>query len=145
VTLKIKTDGKAGEKITQTATVYTDDPENAKIALTLIGNVIPPADINPQAARLMGKAGEKIQIDIKITPLQNNPFDVTDITAEDGKCIQFHLEKKKDKSNQAFILHIANIKADEGRYFDKIILKTTSAISPEIQIRVFGIIRGAAD
>lgn len=145
MTLKIKTDGKAGEKVTQTATMYTDDPENAKIELTLTGDVIPPADIDPKAARLTGKADEKIQVDIKITPLQNNPFDVTDVRAEDGKSIQFHLEKKKDKSTQAFILHIVNIKPDEGRYFDKIILKTTSTISPELQIRVFGIIRGAAD
>ena len=145
MTIKIKTDGKAGEKITQTATIYTDDPENSKIALTLTGDVIPPADINPQAARLMGKAGEKIQVDIKITPPKNNIFDITDVTAEEGKNIRFDLEKKMDKGNPTFILHVANVKPDPGRYFDKIILKTTSTVSPELQIRVFGIIRDAAE
>jgi hypothetical protein len=141
VTLKIKTDGKAGEKVTQTATMYADDPKNARIELTLTGEVIPPAEINPQAARLMGKAGEKIQADVKITSHQNNIFDIRDVSAEDGKFIRFDLEKKTTNGIQTFILHVSNIKPDPGRYFDKIVLKTTSAISPELQIRVFGIIR----
>jgi hypothetical protein len=145
VTLKIKTDGKAGEKISQIATVYTDDPENAKIELTLTGDVMPPADVNPQAVRLMGKAGEKIQADVTITPPENNPFDITEAAAEEGRNMRFDLEKKADKGGQTFILHVTNLKPDAGRYFDKIVLKTTSAISPEIHVRVFGIIRGTSE
>jgi hypothetical protein len=145
VTLKIKTDGKAGEKLTQTATVYTNDPKNPKIALTLFGDVTPPAEIDPQAARLMGKAGEPIQVDVKIAPPKNNIFDITEVNAEDGRNIRFHLEKKMGKGSQAFILHVSNIKPDPGRYFDKIVLKTTSTISPELTIRVFGIIRESSE
>jgi hypothetical protein len=145
VTLKIKTDGKAGEQVVQNATVYTNDPKNPKIILTLIGDVVPAADIDPKAARLMGKAGEKIQLDIKITPPKNNIFDVTDVAAEDGGNIRFELEKKTENGIRVFILHISNKKPDPGRYFDKIIIKTTSAISPELQVRIFGIIRDASE
>jgi hypothetical protein len=145
VTLKIKTDGKAGEQVVQNATVYTNDPERPKIILTLIGDVIPAADIDPKAARLMGTAGGKIQADVTIVPPKDNLFEITDVEAEEGGNIRFHLEKMTDKVNRKFILHVENIKPDPGRYFDKIVLKTTSAISPELYIRVFGIIRDPAE
>ncbi len=131
--------------MSQVAVVFSDDPENAKIELTLSGNVIAPADISPQAARLVGKAGENIQAVVHITPPKNNIFDITDAKAEDGKFIAFQLEKKEDKGAQTFILHVSNKKPDPGRYFDKIILKTTSPISPELNVRVFGIIRETSD
>jgi len=43
------------------------------------------------------------------------------------------------------MLHVSNIKPYAGRYFDKITLTTTSKISPELMIRVFGIIRDASE
>jgi len=79
VTLKIKTDGKAGEKISKTATVYTDDPKNPKIDITLTGEVLSAAEIEPKAVRLIGKAGESIQTAVKITPPAINMFDITDV------------------------------------------------------------------
>lgn len=141
VTVKVKTNGKAGEKILKKVTIYTDDPKNPKIDITLTGNVIPAADIEPKAARLMGNAGEKIQADIKITPPKNNMFDITEVKAEEGRNIRFQLEKMNKSGSRFFILHVSNIKPDASRYFDKITLKTTSTISPELTVRVFGIIR----
>ena len=83
--MKIDTDGEAGKKVTQTATVYTNDPEKAKIELKITGNVIPAADIDPKAARLMGSAGDTVEVDIKITPAQDNLFDITEVTAKEGQ------------------------------------------------------------
>ena len=145
VTVKIKTDGKAGEKISKKVTIYTDDPKNPKIAVTLTGDVIPAADIDPKAARLMGNAGEKIQTDIKITPPKNNMFDITDVKAEEGKNIRFQLEKINKSGSRFCILHVSNVKPEAGRYFDKITLTTTSHISPELTVHVFGIIRDASE
>lgn len=141
VTLKVKTDGEAGKKIKQSATVYTDDPNNATIELTLTGKVLSAADVNPKVARLIGQAGDTIQIDVIITPPAINKFDITDVRVKDGANIRFKMEKKVKSDPQNFILHISNIKPDPGRYFDKITLTTTSTLSPEISIRVFGIIR----
>lgn len=141
ITLKIKTDGEAGNKIIKKAIVYTNDPKNAIINLVLTGDVISPAIIAPKAARLIGLAGDTIQTDIKITPPANNKFDVTDVRAENGTHIRYELKKKKKSEAQFFILSVTNTKPDPGRYFDKITLTTTSTISPEIDIRVFGIIR----
>lgn len=124
--------------------VYTDDPENAIIELTLTGEVIFPAELNPKTARLMGPAGASIATEIKITPAAVNPFAVKAVAAEDGKHISFHIEKKSDAGGPHFILHVSNTMKNPGRYSDKIILTTTSSISPEITVRVFGIIREPA-
>ncbi|MCD6585198.1 MAG: hypothetical protein J7K96_05495 [Desulfobacteraceae bacterium] len=91
--------------------------------------------------RLIGKAGELLQTVVTITPPAINKFDITSVAAKDGTNIQFKMGEKVKSEPQQFILNITNIKPDPGRYFDKITLKTTSTISPEISIRVFGIIR----
>jgi hypothetical protein len=97
--------------------------------------------VNPKVARLVGKAGELIQTDVTITPPPINQFNITDVSVKDGKHIRFNMKPDSESDTQKFILHISNIKPDPGRYFDKITLKTDSLISPEIDIRVFGIIR----
>ena len=48
ITLKLKTDGKAGEIIRHQATLYTDDPENATILLTMTGKVVGTGGNRPQ-------------------------------------------------------------------------------------------------
>jgi len=97
--------------------------------------------VNPKVARLIGQAGNTIQADITITAPAINKFDITGMKAKDGSNIRFKMEKKVKSNPQHFILHISNIKPAPGRYFDKITLTTTSTLSPEISIRVFGIIR----
>ncbi len=109
--------------------------------LTMTGEVIAAADVNPKVARLIGQVGEIIQTDVTITPPDINKFDITGVKAKDGSNIQFKMEKKIKSDPKHFILHISNIKPDTGRYFDKITLVTTSTINPEIGIRVYGIIR----
>jgi hypothetical protein len=97
--------------------------------------------VNPKVARLVGQAGNPILTDISITPPAINQFDITNVSVKEGKHIRFEMEKSTAPDPQRYILHISNTKKDPGRYFDKITLKTTSEISPEIIIRVFGIIR----
>ncbi len=121
--------------------MYTDDPNHSNIDLTLTGDVIAPADIVPMAARLIGTASSPIRAEITITPPTANPFEIIGAKAEDGKNIVVHLEKKSDPEALYFIVHISNLKKEPGRYTDKIILTTTSNISPELVVRVFGIIR----
>jgi hypothetical protein len=141
ITLKLKTDGKAGETIRHQATLYTDDPQNATIELTMTGKVIAAADIEPKAARLIGPAGSSVQTRIKITPPAANPFHITSQTAADGKNIAFQLQEKTEAGTAFFILGISNTRKAPGRYSDQITLTTTSTISPELVVRVYGIIR----
>ncbi|MDA8404956.1 MAG: hypothetical protein M0Z56_12305 [Desulfobacteraceae bacterium] len=141
--LKIKTNGEAGNRVKKTATVYTNDPAHATILLTLAGQVLFPADITPKAARLIGQAGQELKTEVTITPPEQNPFDIVSATAENGANIQFQIKKQHIAGKQSFILLVKNRKPDPGRYFDMIVLKSTSAVSPELHIRVYGIIREA--
>lgn len=143
MTLKINTNGEAGNIIKKTATVYTNDPNHAAIVLTISGQVMFPADITPKSARLMGEAGTDIKTVIAITPPDGNPFDIVSATAETGENIRFQVQENHHAGKKAFSLHIKNQKTTPGRYADKIVLKTTSPLSPELQVRVYGIIREA--
>ncbi|MFH2067298.1 MAG: hypothetical protein ABIK15_19010 [Pseudomonadota bacterium] len=101
----------------------------------------PAAFIEPKAARLIGKVNEEIRVDIKITPPQANIFDITGISVADGTNMRFQLEKRDASASRYFVLHVFNTKPDAGRYVDRITLATTSPTSPELTVRVFGIIR----
>ncbi len=93
----------------------------------------------------MGPVGTPVRTGIKIIPAPGNPFTVTGAKVEDGGNIAFSLENKADADLPYFILEISNTRKDPGRYSDKIILTTTSAINPEVTVRVFGIIRESGD
>ena len=103
--------------------------------------MIAPADIEPVAARLIGPAGASIKTEIRITPASINPFDILHAAAEDGAHFRFSLEKNRQSEPPHFILRLHNIRTSPGRYADRIILKTTSPVSPELTVRVIGIIR----
>jgi hypothetical protein len=113
--------------------------------LALTGDILPPARLTPQTARLIGPAGTPLAAAITITPSPGNPFAITGAKVEHGGNIVFDLKKKPDAAEPHFILHITNTRKNPGRYSDKIILTTTSAMSPELTVRVFGIIREAGD
>jgi len=106
----------------------------------LEGEILPPARITPRAALLMGRAGKPIQAHVRIEPYKINPFDIKDAKAEDGKNIVFKLKKQKGPNGKIFDLMVSNLKSDPGRYVDKIMLTTTSKISPSLTVDVFGII-----
>ena len=105
--------------------------------------MIPPARLTPRTARLIGPAGAPLSAEISIIPSPGNPFSIIGAKAEKGENIAFHLGKN-DADPPRAILQVSNTKKDPGRYSDNIMLTTTSAISPEITVRVFGIIREPA-
>ena len=141
ITLKLSTHGKAGDTIRHKATLYTNDPENAALELTMTGDVIPPADIQPQSARLIGPAGAAVSTRITITPPAANLFHITGAQAADGKNITFSIKKPPDEKAHGFILEVTNTRKTPGRYSDQITLSTTSPISPELTVRIYGIMR----
>ncbi len=93
--------------------------------------------------RLIGDADSKIKRTVTIVPEKKYPFKIKEVTAQKGKDIKFELTEKKSALNgeDGYVLTVENLKKNEGRYFDTLILKTNSTIRPEISIRVFGDIR----
>ena len=108
------------------------------LSVTVTGFVEKILEIKPKLAMLVGKAGEPIEKQIRITPLARSPFKILSTRARDGKFIKLHLEEVKSPENASYLLKIENVKQEKGRYDDMIYLETDNPKVPEIKIPVMG-------
>jgi len=108
--------------------------------LIISGFVEKFAAIEPSLVKLKGMAGQSIEKTVTIIPGQKYPFHIVDISAKKGKNIRFTFREIDSKDRNQYLLMVKNIKADKGRYVDKLYLKTDSAIRPVIEVVVVGII-----
>lgn len=106
--------------------------------LDISGKIDKFATILPEGVRLSGPLGTTIGGKVKIIPQEKYPFSITEVKALDGKNILFKLEETSDPQEKGYLLHIENTKKDAGRYRDTIVLKTSSELKPELQIRIYG-------
>ena len=122
----------------KTVTVETNDKKNSVVQLEISGKVERFATIQPTSVNLSGPVGQPIAREVKIIPQEKYPFSVSEVKALDGKNILLKLEEVTKPPEKGYVLHIENTKKDKGRYRDTIVLKTTSKIKPELEIRVYG-------
>ena len=106
--------------------------------LTVVGNVNKFVTIIPQRVILRGFAGDQIANKVKIIPEEKYPFKIVGDREVHKKNIRYELEEAKRSKKIEYVLTIANLKKQKGRYFDIIKLKTDSKIRPDIRIRVYG-------
>ncbi|MBW1726442.1 MAG: hypothetical protein JRF31_07395 [Deltaproteobacteria bacterium] len=116
----------------------TDAPVNSLLHLTVIGNVNKFVTIIPHRVVLRGFAGNQITQKVKIIPEENYPFKILGDRAVRKKNIRYELKEASRSKKIEYVLTIANLKKQKGRYFDLIKLKTDSKIQPDIKIRVYG-------
>ena len=138
ITLKINTQNYGGSRVNKGATVYTNDNKNARLRLSISGNVDKFAIIRPRQVRLRGFVGEPIQTKVTIIPEEKYPFKVQKVRARDGRNIRFQLEEENNKEGLRYALIVENQRAQKGRYFDVITLETDSQIRPTLDVRVYG-------
>ena len=124
--------------------VFTSDPANARITLSISGTVLNFAKMQPKYARLVGSAGTDIKRAITITREKAYPFKILEAKARNGKDITFDVQEFSETNQDGYILTIENKKAAAGRYADTVILITDSKIKPTITIPVYGQIISAA-
>jgi hypothetical protein len=106
--------------------------------LTVIGNINNFVTITPQRVILRGFAGDQIINKVQIIPEEKYPFKIVGDWEVHKKNVRYELEEVKRSKKIEYVLTIANLKKEKGRYFDTITLKTDSKIQPEIKIRVYG-------
>jgi hypothetical protein len=131
--------------MTKRIQVHTNDPIKSMIPLVITGKVEKFATIKPQFVRLIGTAGAPLYAQVNIIPEANHPFKIVSTRAKKGDHIRFSLKDKPSQDPQGYLLTIENALGKKGRYFDKIYLKTTSAIHPELEISVYGNIKASDD
>ena len=106
--------------------------------LDISGKVERFATIQPASVNLSGPVGQPIAREVKIIPQEKYPFSISEVKALDGKNVLYKLEEVNKPTEKGYVLHIENTKKDAGRYRDTIVLKTTSEIKPELEIRIYG-------
>lgn len=87
---------------------------------------------------MRGFAGNQITQKVRIIPEENYPFKILGDRAVRKKNIRYELKEASRSKKIEYVLTIANLKKQKGRYFDLIKLKTDSKIQPDIKIRVYG-------
>ena len=109
--------------------------------LAIAGPVESFVTIAPNYVRLQGFEGDPISQAVRIIPEEKYPFKILNAKARNGENIGFQLQEIKASNRTQYSLTVENLKNDQGRYVDAIILETDSPVRPELEVRVFGYVR----
>ena len=139
VTLKISTHNKQG-KVKQSATVYSNDPQQPTTKITLSGIIKPYVRILPsQRVSLTGYYGENAQQTLTITSLTDEPLIITDISSSIEDKIKYEL--KTEKKEKEYSLEIKTLSGIEEVFRGSIMLTTNSQKKPKIAITVMASVK----
>lgn len=119
--------------------IYTNDPRQQRLRLTITGRVEQFVEIIPDPVLLTGRVGEPLKKSVRIVPEEKYAFAITGVKARRGTDIRFHLEEKTFfGKKKGFLLEVENIRKTPGRYLDYLYLHTDSEIQPKLTLKVRG-------
>ncbi len=122
--------------------VETDDPQKQQLQLTISGTVEKFASIQPARLMLTGTAGQPLKASVSIVPEKNYPFKIIRVSAKKGDFIKVSPAGGDTQADGAgYKIEVENLKADAGRYYDSIEIRTDSKIRPKLTVPVYGNIR----
>ncbi len=122
----------------KTATVYSNDPFQPQLALTLRGQVDKFAQIKPEHVIIRGYAGDSLRRRITVVPFPENPFTITGVKAKHGTNIKIAWEAQETPEGKTYVVEVENTRQVKGRYYDTVYLMTDSALRPRIPVQVRG-------
>ncbi len=122
----------------KTVDVFTNDPDRTHITLSIGGHVLAFAKIEPKYARLVGKAGTKIQKEITITRQKAYPFTILQANVRNRANVAVTIEEFSANGVDGYLLTIENRRAKAGRYADTLTLTTDSPVKSTLKIPVYG-------
>ena len=120
------------------AKIYTNDPMDRPVVVTIKGTVEHFATISPKMVRLVGTLGKSIVTRVTIEQRPEYPFKIVGIRAWDGKYIRYTLDDLADSTRNGYVLTVECLKKTKGQFADTLYLETDSSIRPEIPIIVLG-------
>lgn len=138
IRIKVNTRGYGGRQLNKQVVVYTNDPDQERIALTISGTVNDLVTLSPARVQLTGAVGSDIHQMVSITSDASFPFRIVDVKATYGENIAFDLKPILESGKNAYCLSVKNTKRTEGRYSDTLTLTTDSPIRPQLTVRVYG-------
>jgi hypothetical protein len=136
--------GFGGRALQKQISVFTNDPANATVTLTVAGEVEVFATLTPQVLRLSGAPEQDLSGEVIVTASDKYDFEITGVSTQNQGNVAVALAPA-DSGKKSWRVTVKNLKKDLGRYYETVALKTDSPIQKEILIRVFGnILREAA-
>ncbi len=137
----------AGKKVsgtwTKSATVYTNDPANAQLTLTMTGREIQYVNVAPSGrVYLQGRYGDKVAKTLSIRSNEEDlDFAITGLSSNVDDKITYRFEK--DEKSGEFKVHIVkNPRLPTLSTFGSLIIHSNSERSPETTVQVQIITKG---
>jgi len=135
VTLKVKAKPSKSGILRKAATVYTNDPKNHTLRLTLTGKIKTFISVEPSnRVYLNGYEGDVISKSIKIINHVKSPLKITDLKSNIDDKINYEL--KPLVNGKEFELTVKTLAGLKGRTNGRITLNTNIDKKPKIEIRV---------
>ena len=137
----MNTAGLAG-KISKSATIYSNDPANKAVKLSLTGTVKPYISVTPRRfVYLTAKQNETEQRKLRISSVDEQTFKILDVKSTlDKDVVKYDL--KETQPGKEYELTIETAGAKVGRYGGDIELTTNNPMKSTVNIRVNVDIRG---
>lgn len=135
--MKVKV-GQRAKRFTESAIVYSNDPQKSKTRISLSGVVKHYIKVEPSTTiTLQGYYGDKIKKTATITPIeQEQPLKITEITSNIDDKIKYTLETIK--KGEKYSLEIKTLSGIKEPFRGNIVLKTNSQKKPQFKIYVTG-------
>ena len=138
----MSTDGYGGRDVRQNITVFTNDPENRRIGLTLTGPVEAFASITPRFVRLAASVenfrAEQVVI---IIPPEASPFNIVatrQVPMGENAPFAHRLEQDEQRGERVYRLVVENLQRHAGSYYGTIHLATDHPKRKELSLNVHG-------
>ena len=145
IAIEVNTNHYGGKTFKRSIAVFSNDPKNDKIILTISGPVEKIVSVEPDKVKMFGFFEDNLTETVKITPVEKYPFKITGAKTDKDKYISFDLKPTEDAGKTAYMLTITNKYKEAGRYSDTIMLQTDNKTIPEIKVKVLGSIRDRAE
>jgi hypothetical protein len=141
ITVRLDTARIAG-RTSKTVTVYTNDPTAPAMGITLTGQVAADLVVSPTPLYL-GKVhrGESVRRELRVTPGRPGPAAQVTRVANSNPAIRAHVEPLPEGDGQRVVVELAR-DIPLGRFNDRLVLSTTSALEPVLEVPVFGSVEG---
>lgn len=121
----------------------TNAPEQSQLKLIITGQIRKFVTIKPSRVKLAGVVGEHISKKVTIIPETEIPFNVVKVTHLGSKNFSSTYKEIEYSGKKAYEITIVNLKKDEGRYHDQLIVITDRTDRAPLKVYVDGYIRGA--
>ncbi|MBI5897013.1 MAG: hypothetical protein HZB24_13760 [Desulfobacterales bacterium] len=93
ISVVVHTTGKGGQAISKRFRVFTDDPKQPNVELVVSGKVEGFVEIEPNRLSFIGKVGDTLTQEVRITPNAKHPFTIKE--ASFSEYIQLYTDLKE--------------------------------------------------